>query len=157
MIVHSLIMDATLWSDYSSRHPDLQRNMYKWSLKFVLIYMTMLLTEVILMTFLFVSDLACPDVLLYIIFSYISVIMALCFSIFTIKWKQSTLYYANSKCKLRSNIAATVLLIGVLVPLAGSYFVVFENSCQSNKLIANIVISVFVVQMIRSPMVLAIL
>ena len=156
MIIHHTEMDATLWDDYSSRHPVLQKNLYQWNLKFCIVYMIMLILEAVSMTAIVILGSACLDLLVYVIVSFLSLFFALTFGVLTIKWHQNTLYYASSKSKYRSNVRAIVLLLGVMVPLGGSYFTVWENKCNLVSFQQYLVIGAFAVQMIRTPMTLAI-
>ena len=155
MIVHHTEMDATLWDDYASRHPILQKNLYHWNLRFCILFMLMLIVEVVLMTSLLVVNGSCTQVYPYVGTSYLSVVLALGFGILCMKWNQCTLYYASAKSRHRANIKAVVLLVGVMVPLIGSYFFVWEGQCSANGT-SKLVLAAFAIQMIRTPMTLSI-
>ena len=156
MIIHHTELDATLWEDYSSRHPLLQKQAYHWNLKFCILFMFLLIIEIILMTALLIVDMGCSSLLAYILMSFFSVILAMGFGIVSVKWQQNTLYYASSKTKFRSNIRAIVLLVGILVPLIGSYFFVWEGHCSQYSSSSTLILSAFAVQIIRSPVTLSI-
>ena len=150
MIVHHTELDATLWRDYSSRQPLLQKNYYEWNMKYSLIYMGLLIFEAIFLSAVAIVQGSCMMVLVYVIASYLSTSLGLLFAVLTVKWHRNTLYYASNQSKSRANIRAIVLLISVVVPISGSYFVVFERSCMSNSLVNPFLIMSFALQLIRA-------
>eukprot|EP00835_Amoeboradix_gromovi_P004928 NODE_420_length_8944_cov_0.479819.p3 type:complete len:155 gc:universal NODE_420_length_8944_cov_0.479819:4586-4122(-) len=153
MIVHHIEMDATLWDDYSDRYPILQKQLFQSNLKFCIMFMTLLVCEFLLFATLFVIDRECFLTFVYIIMSYFSAFIGFCFGLFSVKWSRQSLYFESPKARFRSSIRAIVLLVGVMVPLIGSYFVVWEPDCNKNS---SLILSAFMIQMIRSPMTLSI-